>query len=323
MYVHWIHELSQSNDPLVGGKCANLGHLSRLGAPVPNGFCVNIYGYRDFLVATETGKAVDRFLGEIDGENLQQLAFKCFELQASFRSTQLPLSLVDSVSEAYYKLVHYGGSSSAVAVRSSATAEDMLTASFAGQYDSYLGVRGEADVLESIVNCWASLWNPEAVQYRRLIGIDHSTAAMSVVVQDLVKFVSSGVLFTVNPVSGDLSEAVINSTWGLGEALVTGLVIPDTFVVDKVSKEIKTRNISRKETSIHLGEKTGTQEVSVPFIDQQKPSLTDTQIKELLELAATIELHYSQPIDIEWGHDGKQFFIVQTRPITGLTPLHL
>ena len=318
MYVHWIHDLSQSNDPLVGGKCANLGRLSRLGVPVPKGFCVDLYGYRDFLLTTDIGKAVDRFLREIDSGNLQQLYSKCFELQDSFRGAEIPCSVADSVSEAYYELVGHMGSTSAVAVRSSATAEDMLTASFAGQYDSYLGVRSEADLLESIVKCWASLWNPQAVQYRRLSGIDHSTVEMSVVVQDLVKFAYSGVLFTGNPVSGDLSEAVINSTWGLAEGLVTGIVVPDTFVVDKVSREVKTRNISRKETFIELAEETGTQESPVQFIDQQKPSLTDTQIKELLELVAMIESHYGYPLDIEWGHDGKQFFIVQTRPITGL-----
>ena len=318
MYVHWLHQMSDDHEDLLGGKGANLGRLTQLGAPVPPGFCVNLWGYQHFIATTNVGEAVERFLSDINGSDLQELHLKCAGLQKLFLATEIPPAVAQEVSNAYQELRSTGSSEPLVAVRSSATAEDMPNASFAGQYDSYLGIRGEDGLREHLVRCWASLWNPQAVQYRQVNGIDHRQVAMPVVVQHMVPATCAGVLFTANPVSGDHSEIVINSSWGLGESVVIGSVVPDTYVIDKASKAVKARSISRKETLIELGEEFGTKESPVPARQQEQPSLSNEQLAELYSLAMTIEDYYRSPQDIEWGYDGERFAILQSRPITGL-----
>jgi phosphohistidine swiveling domain-containing protein len=305
---------------MVGGKGANLARLARLGVPVAPGFCVNLQAYKQFIAGTGLGAAVKRFLDESSGGDLRQSASQAAELQSLFVSAYMPQDIKVEIENAYGKLRSMaGGQDHAVAVRSSATAEDMPGASFAGQHDSYLSIRGESDLIEHVKRCWASLWNAHAVHYRNSNGIDNLQSVMAVVVQQMVPSVSAGVLFSANPVSGDLSETLINSSWGLGESVVMGIVVPDTYVIDKVYGEIKSRAISHKEVLVEPLEGSGTREAPVPPGQQGQSSLSDGQLSELHGLAMIIEDHYLAPQDIEWGFDGKQFYILQSRPITGMS----
>ena len=264
---------------------------------------------------------MERFLVDLDPGDLRRLAARSADLRASFLAADLPPDLAQEIHSAYRTLHDMTGAPEPrVAVRSSATAEDLPEASFAGQHDFYLGVLGQTALAESIKCCWVSLWNAQAVSYRQTNGIDHAEVLMSVVVQHMAPSVSAGVLFTANPVSGDTSEMVINASWGLGESVVAGSVEPDTFFVDKGSDSIKARSIGAKESMVELDESSGTIEVAVPPALRQRPSLTDDQVLELGTLAMSIDQNYGSPQDIEWAHDGTRFHILQARPITSLGP---
>jgi pyruvate,water dikinase len=208
-----------------------------------------------------------------------------------------------------------------VAVRSSATAEDLPTASFAGQQDTYLNVRGEAELLDRVQDCWASLWTDRAMTYRARQGFDHGKVYLAVVVQAMIPAEVSGILFTSNPVSGDHGEAVLNASWGLGEAIVSGLVTPDTLTVRKHDGYIVSQQIGTKELTIEYAQGGGTLELETPHEQRTIPALSKDGVSELVALAQRIEAHYGQPQDIEWARAGDQFYILQSRPITTLAPL--
>ena len=319
MYIHWLHKISEQEEMLVGGKGANLARLTRLGAPVPLGFCVSLRGYEYFIENTAASAALEKFLSEIDVSDIQQLTLKSLELQRLFLTTAMPAPISQDVSVAYQELGDtIDDPEPVVAVRSSATAEDMPNASFAGQYDSYLGVRGENALVEHIVRCWASLWNAHAIHYRRANRIGDRQVYMTVVVQQMVRATAAGVLFTANPLSGNHSEAVINSSWGLGEGVVSGSVVPDTYIISKASRAIVSRVISLKESMLEVGDGVGTKESPVPEDLREAPSLTNEQVQELLALGLTIEDQYGVPQDIEWAYRDGRFHILQSRPITGL-----
>ena len=319
MYIHWLGEISGEQDEMVGGKGANLARLTRLGVPVAPGFCVSLQAYQQFIASTDLGAAAERFLHDLGRADLQQSAARSAELQSLFVSADMPQDIKREIENAYGELRNVtAGQELSVAVRSSATAEDMPGASFAGQHDSYLNIKGERNLIEHVKRCWASLWNAHAVHYRNTNGIDNLQSFMAVVVQQMVPSISAGVLFSANPVTGDRSEILINSSWGLGESVVMGSVVPDTYVIDKVFGDIKSRNISRKEVLVEPLEGSGTREASVPPGQQGQSSLSDGQLSELHGLALTIENYYLAPQDVEWGFDGKQFYILQSRPITGL-----
>ena len=320
MYIHWFGEISGEQAEAVGGKGANLARLAWLGVPVSPGFCVNLQAYQQFIASTDVGAAVERFLDELGRGDLQETTARSAELQRRFMQADMPQDIRGEIESAYGELCSVtGGQELSVAVRSSATAEDMPEASFAGQHDSYLNIKGESDLIEHVKRCWASLWNAHAVHYRHTNEIDDLQSFMAVVVQQMVPSISAGVLFSANPVSGDLSETLINSIWGLGESVVMGSVVPDTYVIDKVSGDIKSRTISHKDVFIEPLEGTGTREAPVPPGQQDQSSLSDGQLSELHGLALTIESHYLAPQDVEWGFDGEQFYILQSRPITGLS----
>jgi pyruvate,water dikinase len=319
MHIHWLGEISGEQEEMVGGKGANLARLTRLGVPVSPGFCINLGAYQEFIASTEIGAAVERFLDELGSGGLQETATRAAELQGLFVPAEMPQDIKGEIENAYREMCRLAGQPEvAVAVRSSATAEDMPGASFAGQHDSYLNIKGERDLIENVKRCWASLWNAHAVHYRNTNGIDNLQSSMAVVVQQMVPSVSAGVLFSANPITGDRSEILINSSWGLGESVVMGSVIPDTYVIDKVSGDIQSRDISNKDILIEPLEGSGTREAPVPPGQQGQSSLSDGQLSELHGLTLTIENHYLAPQDVEWGFDGEQFYILQSRPITGL-----
>ncbi|MQF48873.1 hypothetical protein FIM08_03115 [SAR202 cluster bacterium AC-647-N09_OGT_505m] len=319
MYIHWLGEIGGDQEEIVGGKGANLSRLARLGVLVAPGFCVSLQAYKKFMASNDVGEVVERFLDELGKGDVQETAAQSAELQRLFLLADMPQDIKSEIEVAYRDLRGVTGCQElSVAVRSSATAEDMPWASFAGQHDSYLNIKGERDLIEYVKRCWASLWNVHSVHYRNTNGIDILQSFMAVVVQQMVPSISAGVLFSANPISGDLSETLVNSSWGLGESVVMGSVVPDTYVIDKVSGDIKSRTISHKAVLVESLEGSGTREVSVPVDQRGQSSLSDGQLSDLYGLALIIENYYLAPQDIEWGFDGKQFYILQSRPITGL-----
>ncbi|WP_328904081.1 phosphoenolpyruvate synthase [Streptomyces sp. NBC_00441] len=300
----------------VGGKGAHLATLSRIeGVRVPGGFCVTTDAFRR-VVASEP--AVAEQLGRLAGVDPDDRA-AVRALSAELRRTIEGLALPDDLVAAVTGALARHGEHAAYAVRSSATAEDLPTASFAGQQDSYLNVVGPASVLRHLSRCWASLFTERAVTYRRRGGIDHRTVHMAVVVQRMVFPRASGILFTADPVTGNRRDATVDAGFGLGEALVSGLVNPDVFTVR--GGEITTRSIAAKERAVEALEGGGTREVAVDARRREEPALTDEQVLGLVRLGRRIEAHFGRPQDIEWCLSDDGFRIVQSRPVTTLFPV--
>ena len=318
----------------VGGKAGNLGELIAGGFPVPDGFCLTTAAYHSAVPAGLL-EPVLRGLAETDPADLAGTA----ELAAVARSLVLDAGLPPAVEaalrHAYFALSGIGadpsaaeagrtdGAGVAVAVRSSATAEDLPFASFAGQQDTFLNVIGLEALLLAVRKCWASLWTERAVNYRASNGIDHSTVGLAVVVQEMVDAEAAGVLFTANPISGRRNEAVIDASPGLGEAVVSGAVNPDHFVVDSRSGRILERRVGDKRVVIRPVEGGGTERLETGELEAgAMPCLEDGQVVALADLGRLVEEHFGSPQDIEWaiGHDGKPW-LTQARPITTLFPL--
>src|SRR5579863_77381 len=232
-----------------------------------------------------------------------------------FAQHSMPGELAEAIRQAYVRL---GGGDLPVAVRSSATAEDLPDLSFAGQQETYLNMHGEAMVLDAIKRCWASLWTARAIGYRGRFGIAHEEVSLAVVVQELVLADAAGILFTANPLTGERDQVMINAAWGLGEAIVSGLVTPDTVVVDRTSGTITTQQISEKEVMTVCSPE-GTREEPVPVGKRTSAVLTAVQAAQLARIGVRIEERYGRPMDVEWTLHHNRFFIVQARPITALS----
>lgn len=323
--ILWFEELGKEDIPLVGGKCANLGEMINAGIPVPPGFAVTAYAYKRFIEETGIAQKIYDILDETitDPRNPTQYEEASRKIRGLIESTPIPKDIRDAIVEAYRELSRRVGLKDVyVAVRSSATAEDLPGASFAGQQETYLNVRGEEEVLESVRRCWSSLFTPRAIFYRTEKGFRHEKVLISVAVQKMVNSRSAGVMFTIHPVTGDRNIIVIESVWGLGEAIVSGAVTPDHFEVDKNTLKIITKNIVKKEVEYVRDPKTGkTVHAKVPPERQEAPSLTDEEVVELAKIAKRIEQHYGMPQDIEFAVDRdlpfpQNLFIVQSRPET-------
>ena len=301
--------------PIVGGKAANLGELTRAGLPVPAGFCVTTAAYE---LAAE-GAELRQILNDLAGTPPEDTA-RLVELAAAARDALLaapvPQDLIEAIAEAYREL----GDGEPVAVRSSATAEDLPTASFAGQHDTYLNVVGTESLVDAVCRCWASLWTDRAVSYRALNGIDQRGVRLAVAVQRMVEATVAGILFTANPLTGRRRQAVIDASPGLGEAVVSGVVNPDHFVVNTSTGEILERNHGDKRVEIQATPDGGTRRVELA--ENGEASLTDGQIQALAKLGARVETHYGEPQDTEWAiNAGGKIWLLQARPITTLFPL--
>ncbi|GAA1537133.1 rifamycin-inactivating phosphotransferase [Kribbella lupini] len=310
-YVLELHEVDESQGAVVGGKGANLGALARLdGVRVPAGFCVTTEAFQRVVAG-----AVDSRLDELarlaadDRDGIRTLS-------AEIRQAIEGIALPDEIAAAITRFVVEG---TAYAVRSSATAEDLPTASFAGQQDTYLNVVGAHAVLEHVSRCWASLFTERAVTYRQRNGIDHRAVHMAVVVQQMVFSQAAGIMFTADPVTGNRKVATVDAGFGLGEALVSGLVNPDVFTVR--DGEVVAKTIAAKQLAIQALPAGGTEEVAVDAGQQELPALTDAQVVRLVELGRRIEAHFGRPQDIEWCLVDDDFQIVQSRPITTLFPV--
>lgn len=311
-----LAEVDEARIALVGGKGAHLGVLSRIeGVRVPGGFCVTTDAFRRVM---ERAPSLDDRL-----DQLSRLAPDDREavraLSARIRRTVEGIAVPDEVAAAITRALARFGERGAYAVRSSATAEDLPTASFAGQQDSYLNVVGPAAVVEHVRRCWASLFTERAVVYRQRNGIDHRTVRMAVVVQRMVLPDAAGVLFTADPVTGNRKVATVDAGFGLGEALVSGLVNPDVYKVR--DGEIFARTIAAKERAVLALPDGGTREVAVDAERQREPAVTDARVLRLVRLGRRIEAHFGCPQDIEWCLVGDDFRIVQSRPVTTLFPV--
>ncbi|MFC1437459.1 rifamycin-inactivating phosphotransferase [Streptacidiphilus sp. N1-10] len=315
-YVRDLHEVDGTQLAIVGGKGANLGALSRIeGIRVPAGFCVTTDAFRRVMAELPAVDALLDRLSRVDPDDREAVRALSAEIRRSIEEAALPEGLAAAVTDALAR----HGAQAAYAVRSSATAEDLPTASFAGQQDTYLNVTGSAAVLRYISGCWASLFTDRAVTYRRRNGIDHRTVRMAVVVQRMVLPDAAGILFTADPVSGNRRTATVDAGFGLGEALVSGLVNPDVFTVR--DGEVVARTVAVKQRALRAVPTGGTEEVRVDPQQQRQPALTDEQVVRLVRLGRRIEAHFGSPQDIEWCLVDDDFRIVQSRPITTLFPV--
>ncbi|MBE0684288.1 MAG: hypothetical protein IH589_20480 [Anaerolineales bacterium] len=335
----YVLPLSDSQATLdnVGGKGMSLAKMIGAGFPVPNGFHVTTEAYRTFVNANNLQTKIITALKDVDASLPATLETASASISRLFAQASIPAEIATAIRDAYLKpdTSHL----TPVAVRSSATAEDLPEASFAGQQETFLNIRGADDLLDAVKKCWASLWTARAIAYRIKNNIDQSTVALAVVVQEMVDAEAAGILFTANPINGHRDEMVINAAWGLGEAIVGGLVSPDTIVVEKATGKVKTYDVAEK-TVITVRTEKGTREDPLDDARRRSKVMNEADVVRLVEIARRIESFYASPQDIEWcrtespspagrgarrrtepGEVGEgKFYIVQSRPITALPP---
>lgn len=315
-YLMDLQDVDVTQVAAVGGKGAHLGGLSRIeGIRVPEGFCVTTDAFRRVLAeAPSIDERIDQ-LSHLNPDDREAIRTLSGQIRRIIEGITIPGDLAAAITRALGRL----GEQAACAVRSSATAEDLPTASFAGQQDTYLNVVGPTAILRHVSRCWASLFTERAVTYRQRNGIDHRTVHMAVVVQRMVLPHAAGVLFTADPVTGNRKVATVDAGFGLGEALVSGLVNPDVFKVR--DGEVVAKVIAAKQRAVQPLPDGGTREVVIDAQRQEQPALTDAQVVRLVQLGRRIEAHFGRPQDIEWCLLDDDFRIVQSRPITTLFPI--
>src|SRR6184192_3978610 len=315
-YVLGFQEIDQTQVAIVGAKGAHLGELSRMeGVHVPAGFCVTTDAFRRIMAeAPSIDDRLDR-LSRLNPDDREAIR----TLSAEIRRTLEGIAIPDDVAAPITRSLARLGEQAAYAVRSSATAEDLPTASFAGQHDTYLNVVGPTAILQHVSRCWASLFTERAVTYRLRNGFDHRKVHMAVVVQQMVFAQAAGILFTADPVTSSRKVASVEACFGLGEALVSGLVNADVYKVR--DGEVVAKTIGTKQLAIHASPAGGTQEQAIEAERQDQPALTDAQVVRLAQLGRRIEAHFGHPQDIEWCLVDDGFQIVQSRPITTLFPI--
>ena len=315
-----ITPIDTTNDALeiVGGKGRSLAQMTRAGFDVPEGFLLSTAAYRDFVTDNELGMRILELARPEIIDSRASFESASRSIQALITGCELSDALKAELTAAYQALP---GDDPAVAVRSSANAEDLPGLSFAGQQETYLNVSGPEALLEAVRNCWASLWTPQAISYRNEMGIESDAVAMGVVVQIMVPADVAGILFTANPATGERDEMIVNASFGLGEAVVGGQVTPDTFIVDRSTLTAKETMIGAKEQKIVSDGNQGTSLVDVDASERDTSSLQDELLTELAGLAARVEEHFGgQPQDIEWAVTDGKLWLLQSRPITNLPP---
>src|SRR5437763_376500 len=315
-YVLSFEEVDQTEVAVVGGKGAHLGELSRIeGICVPAGFCVTTDAFQRIMAeAPSIDDRLDR-LSRLEPDEREAISALSAEIRRTLEGVAVPDDLMAAITRPLARL----GEQAAYAVRSSATAEDLPTASFAGQQDTYLNVVGPAAILQHVSRCWASLFSERAVTYRLRNGLDHHKVYMAVVVQQMVFPQVSGILFTADPITGNRKVASVEASFGLGEALVSGLVNADVYKVR--DGEVVDKAVAAKQLAIYASPGGGTQEQAIEPELQEQPALTDAQVVRIAQLGRRIEAHFGRPQDIEWCLVDDDFLIVQSRPITTLFPI--
>jgi len=310
-YVLWFSEIDKHDGADVGGKGANLGEMTKAGFPVPEGFVVTSAAYQAHLAENQLGPRIKETLKGLDVEDPLALNRASAAVQKIIEQAPIPQDIETAIFKAYDKL----GKDPYVAVRSSATAEDLPEASFAGQQETYLNIQGDASLIIHVRKAWASLFEPRAIYYRETKGFDHFRVALAVPVQRMVQSDISGIMFTINPVNNDKGKLVIEAIWGLGEKIVQGAITPDHYEVDRQSWEVS--NVRVVEQTIEMVKKGGkTLDAKVPRSRVSKRKLTDKQVVEVAKYGKKLHQHYFFPQDIEWAIENGKFYVVQTRPIT-------
>jgi len=323
--ILWFEELTKNDIPLVGGKNANLGEMIQAKIPVPPGFAISAHSYQEFITKTGIAKQIYKIIDETvtDENNPKQYEEASKKIRTLIESTSMPSEIEKPIRDAYNQLNQQTeGAEAFVAVRSSATAEDLPDASFAGQQETFLNVKGSDDLIDKTIKCWSSLFTPRAIFYRNQKGFKHEQVLISVGVQKMVNAKAAGVIFTLDPVTGETDKIVIEANWGLGESVVSGSVTPDHYVVDKQTLNVIEKSIAIKTVEYIRDPATGkTVHATVQEDRKEQPCLTDKEIKRLAEIARTIEEHYGRAQDIEFSVDRdlsfpENIFIVQSRPET-------
>lgn len=311
----WFQDLSRRDVPIAGGKGANLGDMAQANLPVPPGFVICAPAYREVVHGTGLDARIDETLAHLDRYDCNQLQEMEPRIRGLFEEICAPDELRDSIVECYRKL----GQDIPVAVRSSATAEDLAGASFAGQQETFLNVTGEEAVLKAVCRCWSSLFTSQAIFYRCQQGFSDADVSMAVVVQQMVNSAKSGVVFTVDPVLGNHYYSIVEAVWGLGEGIVSGTITPDHYRVDRETFEIDEEFIPEKNVMIcRSGLGNGVTKLAVPEDRVNARVLGAAEIRELVDLGNRVEKHFGCPQDIEWAIEGDKTYLLQSRPITCL-----
>ena len=313
--IVWFRDIGRADVPVAGGKGANLGEMTRAGIPVPPGFVVATAAYRRFLVDTGLESALAERIKALDVDDGGALDLISAECRRAVETAEMPRLMADQIAEAYNEL---GGGP--VAVRSSATAEDLEDASFAGQQSTFLNVVGPHSVIEAVKRCWASLFEARAMYYREQNGWGHLDVDLAVPVQRMIQSQSAGVMFTVDPITGDPNRVVIEAAFGLGEAVVGGMVTPDHFELDKVHGAILQRDLAVQDKMLVRGPDPDGANPNIwqplTSFEGRRAKLSDAELAQLLQIGTRIERHYGAPQDIEWGLADGEFYLLQTRPVT-------
>lgn len=314
--IAWFGEVDKDDVGLVGGKGANLGELTRAGIPVPSGFVVTSDAYFRFLDESGLRDRIKAALEGLDVNDSSALQAASVNIKEMICDGQMPADTAAAIARAYRQM-----KALPVAVRSSATAEDLAEASFAGQQSTFLNIQGEKEVLHAVQECWASLFEARAIFYRKEAGFDDMKVGIAVVVQYMVQSERSGVMFTLDTKTNSTSQVVIDAIYGLGEAIVSGAVTPDHFAVNKADLEIVKQEIKAQRRQLIKRERAKLGEDNNVWVDvepdrQREPKLTEQQVKDLAAIGKQVEDHYGKPQDIEWAYEGGKFYIVQSRPVT-------
>lgn len=314
MGVIWLSDLSKNDTPAAGGKGANLGELLRNEIPVPNGFVVDSRTFMDFIEKTGIKDDIKKILDEVDTENTDDLNYASKKIREEVESKEMLPELKEEIKNAYNQLCEEEGEQVYVAIRSSATAEDLPEASFAGQQETFLNINSPDDVVEKVRECWSSLYTPRAIYYRVRHNFTHEDVSIAVVVQKMINSEKSGVMFTSHPVTGE-KMCIVEAIFGLGEAIVSGSVTPDSYTYDRNKKEVVESKVAKK--NFMLVRKDGkTVEEELDDEKANEEVLSDEELREVFSLGEAIEEHYGWPQDVEWAIENGKVYITQSRPVT-------
>lgn len=332
-WIKWFRDINKDDVAIAGGKGANLGELYNNNFPVPPGFIISTEAYEQFVETTGIKEKIDEKLKNLDINDPDALDIASDEIKNLFMRAELPRNFLDKVSEVYrdlqidsgklkginhkaLELIRTGRDLPLVAVRSSATAEDLEGASFAGQQATFLNVKGTKDLAEAIKKCWASLFTSRAIYYREKNDFPHEEVSIAVVVQQMVNSVVSGVMFSINPATNDEEEIVIDAAFGLGEAVVGGELNPTEYILDKETGKLVDKEVKKQEWMYTKDSRENTIKKNIPQEKWYNEKLSSNMLKQLWSLAKRVERHYDYPQDIEWAFDNHQLYLVQSRPVT-------
>jgi len=321
MVNSWIlnfNQVDRHSIALVGGKGANLGELISNHFPVPDGYCITVNAYKRFIEENRLDEKINQIIELIDWKNPADIAHHSEKIRGLIEEHEINSEMKSEIIKAYKQMDSVRNEKGYVAVRSSATAEDLPDSSFAGQQETYLYVKGEKELIHFVKSCWASLWSTRAMSYRHKKDYDHRKVFISVVIQEMVDATVSGILFTNNPLSQNRNEIYISSSYGLGELIVSGQITPDSFIIDKNNLRVKHQELGTKEKELVIGTTERTTLLEVSSNRREAYSLTQDQLRELGGLALKVEQHYDFPQDMEWAFAEGKLYLLQARPITTL-----